>query len=76
MDGFGSPDSQAKGATRAAPFVERYRAQHDRGEPVDAVIPDLIADLLHYAARHGEERRPIDVLDRAWADYSGEAPDE
>lgn len=36
-------------AERAAQIIEHYRSAHDHGEPDEAVLGDLLADLMHYA---------------------------
>lgn len=54
-DDEGSPSSKA---AHVADIVRAYASVVDDGEPLDTVVIDLIADLLHFA-----DTVPVDQLD-------------
>lgn len=42
---------------RATEIIEEYAERWDRGEPVEDVLTDLVADLMHYCHEHGDKPR-------------------
>lgn len=42
-------------------LVERYRKDWDDGEPLDSVMYDIVADLLHYADTIPEDEREWEI---------------
>jgi hypothetical protein len=72
-DGFGSWDEHPaeRAKDRVMPLLDEYRDKYDRGEPLETVASDFLADLFLVLESMNED--PEAVMRSAFMHYSAEA---
>ncbi|MFG3582539.1 hypothetical protein [Streptomyces sp. NPDC047990] len=72
-DGFGSWDTHpaTRATERTMPFLDEYHDKYDRGEPLEAVAMDFLADLFLMLEAHNED--PEAIVRSAFMHYEAEA---